>query len=298
MSTLDLPLRSVLVIAIVAGLGARPTIADTPSSATNATSIAATSDHPLAWTFNYASARSEYIRKHVQDYSCRLIKRERINGVLQARQFINVQVRCEQKRDGEVVQPMSVFMQYLSPKIVRDRRILYVKDQNDGKILVRKGGSSMNYLRLQFDPNSRAVQRSSNYRITDVGFDKIIDRLLEHVVDDIKNDPSAINTEVSHFRNARVGERVCTHIRVVHPKPAAGLRFHQASLYVDDELHVPIRLIVYDWPATEGDDPPLQEEYVYVDLKLNVGLSDAHFNESRLDSPNGRPVLGSAQAAN
>ncbi len=60
--------------------------------------------------------------------------------------------------------------------------------------------------------------------------------------------------------------------------------FHKASLYVDDKLHVPIRLVVYDWPASDGKKPSLMEEYTYVNLKLNVGLSDADFSESKLDT--------------
>ncbi len=244
-----------------------------------------TSGHPLAWTFRYATARSDYIQKNVRDYTCRLIKRERIDGDLQDFQFINVQMRCEQKRDGKVEQPMSVFLQFLAPKILADRRVLYVEGQHDGNILVRKGGRSLGYLKLELDPTGRTAQRETKYPITDVGFDKIIQRLLDIVADDIKHDPTAANTKVSHFRNAKVGDRVCTHIQVLHPKPGEGLQFHKASLYIDDNLHVPIRLVVHDWPKTEGEKPPLLEEYVYVNLKLNVGLSDADFSESKLDSP-------------
>ncbi len=239
--------------------------------------------HPLAWTFRYASARSDYIRNHVRDYTCRLIKRERIDGELQEYQFINVQMRCEQKRDGKVEQPMAVFLQFVAPKILADRRVLYVDGQHDGNILVRKGGRSLRYLKLELDPTGRQAQKETKYPITDVGFDKIIQRLLNIVSEDIKHDPTAANTKVSHFRNAKVGDRVCTHIQVMHPKPGEGLQFHKASLYVDDELHVPIRLVVHDWPEKEDQNPPLMEEYVYVNLKLNVGLSDAEFSESRLD---------------
>ncbi len=258
--------------------------ADEPGKADNVVAAEADKDHPLAWTFRYAQARSDYIRKNVRDYTCRLIKRERINGDLQSHQFINVKMRCEQKRDGQVEQPMAVFMQFLAPKILRDRRVLYVDGQNDGNMLIRKGGRSMKYLRLEFDPNGRAARRESNYPITDVGFDKIIERLLERVSSDIKNDPTAANTQVSHFRNAKVGDRVCTHIQIVHPKRSEGMQFHKASLYVDDKLHVPIRLVVYDWPKSEDQKPPLMEEYIYVNLKLNVGLTDADFSESKLDT--------------
>ncbi len=242
------------------------------------------STHPLSWTLRYATSRSDYIRKNIRDYSCRLIKRERIDGELQKHQFIKVKVRCEQLRGDDVVRPMAVFMEYLAPGNLKGRQVLYIEGQNDGMMDVLKGGRAFKYVKLRIDPNGTAARRESNYPITDVGFDKIIERLTERVTGDIKNDPTAANTQVSHFRNARVNDRVCTHIRVLHPNRGDGIEFHKASLYIDDELHVPIRLVVYDWPPGEGDDPPLIEEYTYVDLHLNVGLTDADFSKSKLDS--------------
>jgi len=240
-------------------------------------------DHPLAWTYRHASARSDYIREHIRDYSCRLIKRERIDGKLQDYQFINVQMRCEQRDGDEIVKPMAVFMQYLAPKIVRDRRVLYIAGENDGLVLVRKGGWSMKYLKLEVDPRGRSARRESNYPITDIGFDKIIERLIERVTEDIERDPTAENTEVSHFRNAKVGKRVCTHIQVVHPEQTPAATYHKASLYIDDQLQVPIRLVVYDFPGDDGPEPPLMEEYIYANLQLNVGLTDADFSKAKLE---------------
>ena len=101
--------------------------------------------------------------------------------------------------------------------------------------------------------------------------------------EDIKHDPKGTNTRVTRFGNAKIGERLCTHIQVEHPESSEGIQFHRASLYVDDELRVPIRLVVHGWPASEDDQPPLIEEYIYTDLKLNVGLTDAEFSESRLE---------------
>jgi hypothetical protein len=298
MTSQDRCLRSAFVIAFVISSPVSFAVANEPVVVNRATASGEEQAHPLYWTFRYARARSDYIQKHVRDYSCRLIKRERINGELQDHQFINVQMRCEQKRDGQVEQPMAVYMQFLAPKIFKDRRILYVEGQNDGNMLVRKGGRSMKYLRLEFDPNGRAARRESNYPITDIGFDRIIERLLENVASDIKHDPTAANTQVSHFRNAKVGDRVCTHIQIVHPKRTEGIQFHKASLYVDDKLHVPIRLVVYDWPATDGAKPRLMEEYMYVNLKLNVGLSDADFSEAKLDSVANRSVTAAAGLPN
>lgn len=89
------------------------------------------------------------------------------------------------------------------------------------------------------------------------------------------------NTEVSYFRKAKVNGRLCTHIQVVHPRREDGFDYHEASLYVDDEMQVPVRLIAYDWPEKEEEgDKPVLEEYNYINLKLNVGVPDDEFRKS------------------
>ena len=173
-------------------------------------------------------------------------------------------------------------MQYLAPSRLKDRRVLYIAGENEGQVLVRKGGSMMKHLKISVDPFGKAAKRESKYPITHVGFDKFVDRLVQIAKDDIKRDPTGENTRVSYFRNAKVGKRKCTRIHVEHPEQEQEMEFHIATLFVDDELNVPIRLVTFGWPKAEGEKPPLNEEYTYVDLKLNVGLTDDDFSESNL----------------
>ncbi len=42
---------------------------------------------------------------------------------------------------------------------------------------------------------------------------------------------------------------------------------------------MPIRYEQYDWSGVAGDRPELVEQYTYLDLKLNVGLTDADFDK-------------------
>ena len=56
------------------------------------------------------------------------------------------------------------------------------------------------------------------------------------------------------------------------------LVFLVAEIYVDEERLVPLRYSAYDWPAKEGAKPSLMEEYIYRDLKLNVGLQEKDFD--------------------
>ena len=239
--------------------------------------------HPLSDMVRFAKERYDHIREHVRDYSCKLVKRERIDGQLQSYQFAQVKVRCEQIEEGQVRQPLAVYMQYLGPGNLKDRRVLFIEGENGGKMLVRKGGRALRYLKLSIDPNSEAARRESNYPISEIGFDRIINRLIQFAEDDMQIDPHATNTDVAYFRDAKVGQRVCTRICVEHPLRDEDLRFYQAQVFIDDELQVPIRLVVYDWPEQQGADPPLIEEYTYVDLEMNVGLTDADFSRQQLE---------------
>ena len=43
---------------------------------------------------------------------------------------------------------------------------------------------------------------------------------------------------------------------------------------------MPIRYAAYGFPPKEGEELPVIEEYTYLNLKLNVGLTDADFDHT------------------
>jgi hypothetical protein len=224
--------------------------------------------HPLVAAIEFARARYENVRENVRDFSCVLVKRERIDGRLLSYEFIRTRVRLQQTQDGRVVTPFSVYMQYLAPAKYRGRKVLFLASDRDGKMLVRNGGARFSYVTLRIAPDSDAAMRESRYPITELGLENVARRLIERAEEDFKCDPDG---------------RSCTRIRVVHPRREANLSFHIANIFVDDELNVPIRVEGYDWPAKPGDDPLLLEEYTYTKLRLNVGLNDADFSPKLLE---------------
>ena len=64
---------------------------------------------------------------------------------------------------------------------------------------------------------------------------------------------------------------------MLHPQPDPALEFSEANVFVDDELHVPIRVEASLWARSPGDAKPLLFEYTYTDLRLNVGVTDDDF---------------------
>lgn len=233
--------------------------------------------HPLAPALDFATARHDWIRKHIRDYTCRVTKRERIEGKLQDFQYIDAKVRREQENDGRVISPMSVFLKFLAPTAVEDRRVLYIEGANDGKMLVRRGGPRFGYLTVTIEPDGEAARRESMRPINQLGFDEATRSLIQRMEDDMAIDPTGENTRVEFFTHAKVGDRSTTHVRVVHPRQQKELEFYQADVYIDDALHVPVRLEVQVWPAKEGEEPQLLAEYNYTNIRFNVGLRDADF---------------------
>ena len=150
-------------------------------------------------------------------------------------------------------------------------------------MLGANGGKRFNYVTVKVDPNSDAAMSESLVPITQIGFANVTDSLIKLIRQDIERDPAGTNTKVKFYRRAKINGRVCTRISVLHATPDPVLEFAEANAFVDDELHVPIRVEALLWPKSAGGAKPLLFEYTYTDLRLNVGLTDADFRTSLLD---------------
>ena len=116
--------------------------------------------------------------------------------------------------------------------------------------------------------------KGQRYPITELGIANLTKRLIEVG----EHDKQYGECDVKFFQGAKVMDRVCTIIQVTHPVPRRNFIFHMARIYVDDQLNLPIRYEAYDWPDKPGEKPVLLEEYTYVNLKVNQGLTDADFD--------------------
>ena len=238
--------------------------------------IRPTVTHPLERAIEIAREHDRYIRGNVRDYTCVLAKRERVDGILRPAEQMYVRCRHEQRRDGKVVVPFSVYMKYLAPRDLKGREVLYVAGRDQGDLLVRKGGRRNAFLTWWVAPDGKMAMRDNRYPITEFGFANLTQRLIEAAQRDLQYK----ECEVKYYQGAKVDDRVCLAIEVRHPVQRDHFRFHIARIFIDDELHVPIHYEAYSWPEEEGGVPVLLEQYTYQRLRLNVGLSDAHYDRS------------------
>jgi len=233
----------------------------------------------------FAHEERAYLQQTVRDFTCRVTKRERIEGELQDYYFIDMRVREQSYAGGQETRPLSVFLEFLGPSDVEGRRALFVAGQNDDRLLVRKGGRRFGYVVIDVDPFGESVKRECLMPINEIGFSHLLDRTIRTLEQDLAADPSGDNTIVEHITTATINGRPCQMLRITHPLRRDGLQFFSASMSIDSELHVPVRFDVYDWPESPGQEPPLTAEFTYTNVTLNPNLDDANFAPAILRGP-------------
>jgi hypothetical protein len=231
-------------------------------------------DHPLIPTMKKAKRCLQHMDGEIKDYTCTLVKRERIDGRLSKHAFAFVKLRHQDARDGVAATPFSVYMRFSDPSDIRGREVLFVDGRHKGKLIARNGGSNFGYVTVAISPLSELAMVDNHYPVTEMGIRNLVERLLEIGEEELQHD----EIEVKYYRGAKINDRVCTAIEVTHPVRRSHFRYHIARIFIDDELQLPIRYASYDWPEKKGGTPRLIEEYTYLDLNFNVGLTDSDFD--------------------
>jgi hypothetical protein len=221
-------------------------------------------EHPLAPAIRWARDGVHNIRQ-IQDYSAVMVKRERVDGKLLDEQYMFLKVRHR---------PLSVYLYFLKPDSLHGQEVIWIENQNDGKMWAHGTGMKSIFGTVSLNPTSPIAMDGNRYPITEIGILNLVQRLLEVA----QQDAQYGECEVKFFRGAKVDDRVCTLLQVTHPVPRRNFRFHVARVFIDDELNVPIRYEAYDWPSKPGAAPPLMEQYTYRNLRLNNGFTDADFD--------------------
>ena len=222
--------------------------------------------HPLEPALELAQRGLSQLRSTIKDYSCTVVKRERIDGKLGEHQYLFAKIRHE---------PFSVYLYFLAPEDVKGQEVIYVEGRNDGNMLAHAGSGVRAMVgTVSLKPNGALAMQGNRYAVTEIGVENLARRLVEVA----EHDKQFGECEVEFFPNAKVNGRICTCVQVVHPVPRRNFRFHLARVFIDDELLVPVRYEAYDWPHEEGGQPVLMEEYTYMNMKINQGFTDADFD--------------------
>lgn len=235
--------------------------------------------HPLDAALEIARNGLKHIEKSVADYTCTMVKRERIKGKLNDHEYIYAKVRNRKVVDGKVKVPFAVYMYFLKPDEVKGREAMYIEGENDGKLIAHETGRLGWLPSVWLKPDSALAMNGNRYPITEVGVENLIVRLIEKGERDRKRD----ECEVEFRKNAKINDRSCTLLKVTHPVPRDYFDFHVAQVFIDDEYQVPVRYAAYTWPTGGKKEPVLEEEYTYLKLQLNPGLQAIDFDYKNPD---------------
>ena len=233
------------------------------------------SAHPLDTALQIARDALQMSREKIDCYEALLVKRETVDGSLGPHEYMTIKVRNRKVADNQLVVPFSVYLGFLKPAAVKGRECLYVENVNNGYVTAHEGGFKGRFLpTVSVDPTGMLAMRGQRYPITEIGLENLLLKLLE------RGSKARANPSVQcEFRkNARVRDRVCTVIQVTQPTRAPGNEFHTAQIFLDDELGLPIRYAAFDYPRGTNAQGEVIEEYTYLNLKTNVGLTAEDFS--------------------
>jgi hypothetical protein len=233
------------------------------------------SEHPVLPVLRMAVDGYRQLRATVRDYTCIMVRRERVHGRLGNHEFIYAKVRHRQMQNGQVIVPFGVYLKFLKPASVAGREVLYVEGKYNGEMLARRGGTRFAFVTTRLRPDSELAMQGNRYPITEFGIENLLRRLIESARDEMQY-PS----QVEYVHDATINGRLVDGIIVTHTETEPRAPYFQAKIFVDDELQVPVHYESYDWPKTAGGEPVLTEQYTYLKLQLNAGLTDLDFDES------------------
>jgi hypothetical protein len=214
-----------------------------------------------------AEAQASLARVH--DYTGTLVRQERVGGELQPEQYIDFKLRQ---------QPYSVCLNWTAPRHLAGQEAIFVMGKNNDEIRARGSGILGIAGFVSLPTNDPRVMKNSRHPITDTGIGNLL-KILSREFEAERRLPA--DQVKATFAEYAFQQRRCTRMEVTHRVFDAKLYCHRCVVYFDKENKLPVRVEVYDWPAA-GRDPKgqLLECYSYINLKLNVGLTDAAFAET------------------
>lgn len=220
-------------------------------------------EHPLMPTLRLGRLALKRLEK-IQDYSCTLVRRERIRGRLRSYSYQQIKIRHS---------PFSVYSYFLSPD--RGREVIFVEGKNKGRLWVHEVGAVARLVgTVSLDPEGPRARRESHHPASKAG----LMNLTKRIIGMVERDSPFGECDVKLYQDAKINGRGCLCVQITHPTRRQEFRFHLARIFFDDEWGIPIRFVAYKWPKKAGDKPPLYEEYNFLELKFNNRFTDLDFD--------------------
>jgi hypothetical protein len=193
--------------------------------------------------------------KQVHDFTCTLEKKVNKKGVL----YYDPEIRAKCKK------PAHYYFKWGKGRF-EGQEVIFDKGSNNNKIIGHYGGV-LSFITLRIDPEGSIAMKRNHHPLNRSGLVKIYD-ILEDSYSRHKETGVGI---IELAGDGMVDDRAVWIIQGVFP-PDMGFYNAKMTLYLDKEHLLPIKVTVYDW----SDE--LYEEYIFHNLKFNVGLNEKDFD--------------------
>jgi hypothetical protein len=240
------------------------TVPQSPQSTAPATPSETRSAATMAQAVQLAAAARQTFQT-VRDYTCLMIKRERIQRQLEPENIMEVKIRN---------QPFSVYLHWLGPGGLAGQEACFVAGRNNNMMRVHPTGFKGAFGFLSIAPDDPRVMEHSRHKITEAGLGNLIQRL--NTCWEIDRQQNTATVRIAEYE---YDKRRCTRVEIIRPGKSTGpCAFYRTVAYFDKETHLPVRVELYDWPCSGGNaGGDIVESYSYVNLRFNVGLTDKVF---------------------
>lgn len=234
---------------------------------------------PLDPVLQMARDALENMHRNIRDYTAVLEKQERVNGVLKDPAKIELKV-MHADPDQELSEEFKLhaYFHFIEPESLRGREVIWVDGENGDKLVAHDTGLR-GLIRVSLDPEGLLAMIDNRYPANRVGLENLLRKLIEKGL----NNRDVEDVTVDIDEEYKWEGQTVTRIVVTHPQPKPGLDFHRAEILIDRQRQLPLAFWSHLWPLPEGGELPLEEKYIYRDIKLNVGLTKADFDP---DNPN------------
>jgi hypothetical protein len=236
--------------------------------------------HPLDEVIRLAEESMERHKVEHFDYRAMVRKRERIGKELGPETRMELKLRYREMDSGTHLRRIDVYLRFLEPKAQSGREVIWREGINEDLMVVHESGF-LNLTRLELLPTSRLAMLGNRYPVSDIGFERLLTKLLSKGHRDRSLGACLVRIDES----VQTAGRECRRIEVCHPERQVVIgerniehEFFKAIIDIDSEYGIPIRYASYMWPETPDGEAILDEEFVYEQLQLNVKLEDQDFD--------------------
>lgn len=220
-------------------------------------------EHPLKPAIRYAQNCLEKVEA-LPGYEATFYKKE-VVGKSTVSHKMRIKIRHK---------PFSVYLYFQNPH--EGREVIYVEGQNSGKLVAHEAGLLSIAGAMELVPTDAMAMSENRYPITMAGIANTLKVMIKQWEEEAKYG----ETQVRYFKDAKVGNVTCRVIESSHPQPRRQFNNHKVRLWIDSETGIPVRMQKFGFPKKPGDNPPIIEDYTFLDLKTDIRLTDADFDRN------------------